>query len=460
MFSAIDAMQVGSLLLLAFSLILFGQALFSVYLTLYAWEHPERLDDTRAPRAFLRPRLSFTILLPARHEEAVIYDTVQRAWATQYPRELLEIVVVCSVDDTGTIAEARRAAKDIGSPRVRVETFSDGPINKPHGLNVGFARSSHQVVGIFDAEDDIQPDILTVINTVMLESETGIVQAGVQLMNLRDRWFSLHNCLEYFFWFKSRLHFHAAVGAIPLGGNTVFIRRELVRRVGGWDEQCLTEDADIGLRLSVLGEPIQVIYDAQYATREEAPNTLSQFIKQRTRWHQGFLQVLRKPAWRELANSRQRLLALYTLGFPLFQAMMTLLLPASLGAAIWLKAPVLVTMVAFLPLYALVLQLACSVVGTVLFTREFGLRLPLLALVSLPFSFLPYQLLLSISAVRAVIRELRRHYNWEKTVHHGAHRAPVLLTDGLTRRLPSLSTPGSVVSTLAVEVSTRSRANP
>src|SRR5262249_9414416 len=148
-----------NLLLLVFSLGLFSQALFSLYLTLYAWEHPERLERTRAPRSFLPPRLSFTVLLPARHEEAVIYQTVRRAWPANYPAALLEVVVICSADDEGTIAEARRAVADIGSPNIRVETFSDGPINKPHGLNVGFRRTSNEVVAIFDAEDDVHADI-------------------------------------------------------------------------------------------------------------------------------------------------------------------------------------------------------------------------------------------------------------------------------------------------------------
>ena len=31
------------------------------------------------------------------------------------------------------------------------------------------------------------------------------------------------------------MHFNARVGMVPLGGNTVAIRRELIERVGGWD---------------------------------------------------------------------------------------------------------------------------------------------------------------------------------------------------------------------------------
>jgi len=44
-------------------------------------------------------------------------------------------------------------------------------------------------------------------------------------------------------WFRSRLHGHAQSGFIPLGGNTVFIRRSLIEQVGGWDGDCLAETA-------------------------------------------------------------------------------------------------------------------------------------------------------------------------------------------------------------------------
>ena len=56
--------------------------------------------------------------------------------------------------------------------------------------------------------------IFNVVNTTMLEKGASIVQAGVQLMNYGSSWYSVQNVLEYFFWFKSRLRFHAKVGMI------------------------------------------------------------------------------------------------------------------------------------------------------------------------------------------------------------------------------------------------------
>ncbi len=156
---------------------------------------------------------------------------------------------------------------------MRLVVYDAPPFNKPHALNVGFAATNGDVVTIFDAEDDVHPDIFNVINTVMLKDRVGVVQGGVQLMNFKEHWFSAFNCVEYFFYFRSRLHFNARVGMVPLGGNTVAIRRDSSSASAAGTSRCLTEDADIGVRLSALGELIRVVYDSRWVTREETPHT-------------------------------------------------------------------------------------------------------------------------------------------------------------------------------------------
>jgi glycosyltransferase XagB len=406
-----------------------GQALFALWLMVYTWDHPERMAAARGPAGFCQPRFTFTVLLPARHEEAVIGETVRKVATVRYPAELVEIRVICHASDAATIAAARMAAAEGGFTNVRVQTFTGSLVSKPRALNEGLANSANEIVCIFDAEDDIHPDIFNVVNTVMAEESVGIVQAGVQLVNFLDHWFSIHNCLEYFFWYKSRLHCHAKAGMIPLGGNTVFLRRDLVERVGGWDEVCLTEDADIGMRLSALGEPIRVVYDREWVTREETPHSVPELVRQRTRWHQGFLQVLVKGDWRRVPGFRRRAFALLTLGQPVMDAALIASLPLVAIGALLLKLPVPVALLSCMPLYVVLLQMVTTTVGARMFAHEFSLRLPFRTLIRLPVTFLPYQLLLSIGALRAVVRQLAGRNNWEKTEHLGAHRpvvAPVL----------------------------------
>src|SRR5258708_25547253 len=96
---------------------------------------------------------------------------------------------------------------------------------------------------------------------------------------------------------------------------------------------------------------MRVIYDDRYVTREETPPTLSQFIKQRTRWSQGFLQTLLKGEWRRLPRLGQRLLAVYTLGFPAIQAGLGIYILASLIMIVPGKTPLRGAPTPVLPVY-------------------------------------------------------------------------------------------------------------
>jgi len=414
-----------SLLIGGAALALLAHGLFSLWLMLHVWSTPESLAATAGPREFAEPKVSFTILVPAREEEAVIGRTMSRLWEVDYPRELLEIIVVCQQDDGGTIAAAWGEIEALKAPQIRLAVYDAPPFNKPHALSFGFAMSANDVVAIFDAEDDVHPDIFNVINTIMSEEGVGIVQGGVQLMNHRDHWFSAFNCAEYFYYFRSRMHFNARIGMVPLGGNTVAIRRELIDRVGGWDTACLTEDADIGVRLSALGEPIRVVYDSRWVTREETPHTVGALVRQRTRWGQGFLQVLAKGQWRRIPGRRRQALALVTFAQPLLDGMLVCFVPLIPLAVLFLKLSVPVALLSLAPVYVVLLQMIASIVGIVEFGRLFGERVPVKQIARMPFTYLGFQGLLGFSALRAIVRNARGESEWEKTEHRGAHRAPI-----------------------------------
>jgi hypothetical protein len=54
--------------------------------------------------------------------------------------------------------------------------------------------------------------------------------------------------------------------------------------------------------------------------------------------------------------------------------------------------------------------------------RNYGFRVRLRDYLRLVLGTLPYHALLSLAALRAVVRELRGNRSWEKTAHVGAHR--------------------------------------
>lgn len=398
------------------------QAVFSIRLRLFIWEVPEHAWLNHAPTIYQDPCLSFTILLPARHEEEVYRETIQKVYDLNYPKELIQIVAICSDDDAGTIAEAQAKIDELGDPNVQLLIYANKPTSKPRGLNHGLQIARGDIVTIFDAEDEPHPDILNIINTTMLNDDVDAVQSGVQLMNHNTKWFCFMNVLEYFFWFKSSMHFFARIGMTPLGGNTVFVRREVMDQLGGWDENCLTEDADLGIRLSLAHARIRIIYDDEFVTREETPHTIEQFVKQRTRWNQGFIQILFKGDWRKLGKFTQKLLAFYVLILPEVQAFFALMIPVSLVMFFFVKFPLWLAILTFLPLYCFLLAVFIDLAGLHEFLkahqrkwrwREAGIML---------IFFFPYQWILGLGALRAIWRYVKGTSNWEKTVHIGQHR--------------------------------------
>jgi glycosyltransferase XagB len=406
-------------LLALFALALTAIAVTSLWWMLHAWRTPASLLATGFPTSDTAPQHSFSLIVPARHEEAVLGATLERLAGSHHPH--FEVLAVVGDDDPDTRAVAEQAAAR-HPDRIRVLVDHSQPKNKPKALNTALSACAGTVTAVFDAEDEVHPELLRHVDARFCDTGADVVQGGVQLMNYRSSWYALRNVLEYYFWFRSRLHFHAQQRFIPLGGNTVFIRTDGLREVGGWDPDCLAEDCEIGVRLSSRGAKVAVAYDPDLVTREETPGSVRELFKQRTRWNQGFLQVLRKGEWRRLPTMRQRLLARYTLAMPFLQAFTGVLIPVSLVTMILLDLPVLAALITFVPLVATLAALAVEAAGLGEFCRSYGHRARLLDYLRLLVGTFPYHLLLGAAALRAVLRERRGERGWEKTAHVGAHR--------------------------------------
>lgn len=416
--SAVGDSLLTSVFVAAISLALFWMAAFTLWWQMHAWRTPETLAATRFDSPDSGGRLAFSLLLPARHEQAVLEHTIDRLLESSHTD--YEIIVIVGHDDPETAAVAERAA--VRAPeRVRVVVDHHETKNKPKALNTALPQCRGDIVGVFDAEDQVHPELLTHVDHAFRSTGADVVQGGVQLINFHSSWYSLRNCLEYFFWFRSRLHLHAEKGFIPLGGNTVFVRTAVLREAGGWDQNCLAEDCDLGVRLSSVGKKVVVAYDSDMVTREETPGSLMSLLKQRTRWNQGFLQVYRKKDWQQLPGRGQRWLARYTLMTPFMQAATGVIIPVNFAVAFFLDVPVGIAIITFLPMITAMVTFVFEIVGLHDFGRQYGLRVRfshyLKLIVGGPF----YQVLLAGAAIRAVWREQRGRNEWELTSHTGAH---------------------------------------
>ncbi|MEX5265618.1 glycosyltransferase family 2 protein [Kocuria sp. CPCC 205231] len=408
-----------SVLIAVIAVVLFLIAASTLYLNTYAWWDPKTQQRTFYGGLLMEERHSFSLIMPCRHEQEPVMRATLEALLHQSHRQL-EVIISVGHDDPETVAIAQLLAAE-HPERVRVSVDHSVPKNKPRQMNTALAMCRNEIVGVFDAESIAAPDLLRNIDSCFVARNADVVQGAVQLINYRDTWYSLRNCLEYFTWFRSRLHAHASKGFIPLGGNTVFIRRELLLKVDGWDAGCLAEDCDLGVRLSTLGREIVVAYSPDLVTREETPDSLAGLVKQRTRWSLGFMQVYAKGDWKQLPTRRRRALAWWTLMQQHFMAFAGVAIPIAVIAALWGRTTMPVTLLAFLPLIPTIATVAFDMCMLHEFGRDHRYRVRFYDYVRLVLSTPFYQLVLAFAAVRALAKFHRGDFRWEKTAHSGAH---------------------------------------
>lgn len=414
-----SATFLASALVVIIALALFAIAVSTLYLNTYAWWDPKTQVRTSYSGLQGTEGHSFSLIMPCRNErEEVMRATLAALLAQTHSRK--EIIISVGHDDTETVEVAHRLAREFPE-LVRVSVDVSERKNKPRQLNQALSMCRYSVVGVFDAESIAAEELLAHIDSVFTTKNADVVQGAVQLINYKDTWYSLRNCLEYFTWFRSRLHAHSRQGFIPLGGNTVFIKRDLLTAVGGWDGSCLAEDCDLGVRLSTLRRKIVVAYSPQLVTREETPDSLSGLIRQRTRWSLGFMQVFAKGDWKALPSRRMRTIAWWTLMQQHFMALAGVCIPIAIAAAIWGNFPLVVTLITFLPLVPTLVTVAFDVCMLHEFGRDHKFAISWYDYFRLVAGTPLYQMVLAFAALRALFKFGRRDFAWEKTDHSGSH---------------------------------------
>lgn len=251
---------------------------------------------------------SVSVMVPLYREPDIAARLVRRLGALRYPRELLDIILAVEEDDHLT----RDALSRADLPHwMRVIPVPDSALRtKPRALNyaLNFARGS--LIGVYDAEDAPAPDQLLRVSEGFARAgpDLACIQGVLDYVNPRTNWLSRCFTIEYAAWFRLILPGLARLGlVVPLGGTTLFFRREALERLGGWDAHNVTEDADLGLRLARHGYRTELI---DSVTMEEANCRGWPWIKQRSRWLKGYAMTyavhMRDPVllWRQLGAWR------------------------------------------------------------------------------------------------------------------------------------------------------------
>jgi len=244
--------------------------------------HRWQIDDSRLP--------VYTVAVPIFREESVLDQLIAALSAIDYPAAKLDIRLLVEEIDWGL--RRALAAREL-PPFMQVVIVPRGlPQTKPRALNIALSEARGELFAIFDAEDIPDPRQLRLAAARFLRSDAELVclQAHLVIDNTEDGWLAGCFALEYagLFDVLNPGLLHSGL-PIMLGGTSNHFRTQALRRIGGWDPWNVTEDADVGFRLVRSGG---YIADLPSSTLEEAPATLRAWLKQRTRWHKGYLQTL------------------------------------------------------------------------------------------------------------------------------------------------------------------------
>jgi poly-beta-1,6-N-acetyl-D-glucosamine synthase len=227
-----------------------------------------------------------SVVVPAYNEEAVIATSIAAVLASDYPE--LELIVLDDGSTDDTEAVALSAAAD--DPRCHV--FRD-PVNrgKAERLNEGFARASHELVVVADADTHLHPQAITRLVARMLSSPLLAAVAGAPHVTNRGRLLPAMQVLEAAAIIGLIRRTQALTGRVgTVAGVLGLFRRDRVLAVGGFDSRMATEDIDLTWRLLQAGW--HTSYEPHALVGMQVPVTLGALWAQRRRWARGQGEVL------------------------------------------------------------------------------------------------------------------------------------------------------------------------
>ena len=256
-----------------------------------------------------------TIMIPAHNEEKVIGATVQSMLELNYPADKLTILVINdgSADATASIVQ------DYASRDRRVQLFTvppgEGGKGKSRALNLGLRLVQTDVVAVYDADNTPDPQALRyLVAQLVNHKELGGVIGKFRTVNknatLLTRFINIETLSFQSILQAGRWQMHN-IATLP--GTNLVLWTHLIRSLNGWDEEALTEDSELSIRIYEKGYKIKFI---PYAiTYEQEPQEWKVWVKQRMRWVRGNNYVIAK-FFKELPKFKSKRLAfdiLYTL---------------------------------------------------------------------------------------------------------------------------------------------------
>jgi poly-beta-1,6 N-acetyl-D-glucosamine synthase len=346
-----------------------------------------------------------SIIIPAYNEGLTLENCVASLVTQTY--HCYEIIIVDDGSTDDTLAIARRLAETHRNIWALSMERNGG---KAAALNHGIQRAHGSIVVSIDADSHFLVDTVEQLVLSFEDPTVAAVGGNVRVAN-RKPTLSKHQALEYITGLTLQRRAFAHLGCMQvISGAVGAFRKDILLKIGGYSKDTIVEDMDVTIELAKRG--YKVIYNPHAIAYTEAPESVSDFLKQRYRWTYGGFQVIAKHRDELFRKHRLGIIGLpYFAIFPWVDVIVSFLLLSAIVRAVLLQDPL------GLALFYLVM---CSLqMGLTLFAlivdKEDKKLVRLVAIDSLFYTHL-----ISYTTVRAGINYLlRKKVTWNKLQRQG-----------------------------------------
>ena len=250
-----------------------------------------RLVDKLEPVPGYQPMVSLQV--PAYNEPVeVVEKTLNSLARLNYPN--LEVLVV---DNNTPLQETWRPLEEICrklGPNFHCLHLDQWPGYKSGALNFAVTQTdpTAEIIGIIDADYEVDPNFLSELVPAFADPQVAFVQTPQDYSDSKGDLFSESTYRGYRYFFEVSMPSRNERNAIIFAGTMGLIRKSVLEEIGGWDEWCITEDAEASLR--ILKKGYQSLYINRSFGSGMMPINFEGLKKQRFRWCFGGIQILKK----------------------------------------------------------------------------------------------------------------------------------------------------------------------
>lgn len=252
------------------------------------WVESDLLTPDIGMDAFT-PKVS--VLVACKDEELVIDHMVHALLNLDYPRDLLEFVIVDDASTDATGATLDRWAEADGRLRVLHRAPGSGG-GKSGALNDALAMVDSEILVIFDADHEPATDVVRRLVRHFRDPIVNCVMGRCIIRNGEESQLAGIVFIDFLSGYLVNEYGRQALFELPAyGGANCAVRRVTVEQLGGWNPDTVTEDTDLTIRVILAGGRVR--YDPTAVDFEEAVLSARRFWKQRYRWARGHQQCTR-----------------------------------------------------------------------------------------------------------------------------------------------------------------------